>query len=290
MDIILLLKAFILGVIEGIAEFLPISSTGYLILARDSLGFLDEAKSDLFIVVIQFGAILAVIFAYFQRLWYALLFFIFGDNSTSILQNNQKFQSLARGYSKGSFRNFGFSLIIATLPILIIGFTISDVVKEWFFHKNIVAFMLILGGFLILYIEKFPPKTTIFEAEKISLKTALWVGIFQALAVIPGTSRAGASIVSGLFLGISRKAATEFSFFLGIPVLIGAALLDFAKNYSVLTANSDYLILIFGILISFITALLTIKWLISYVSKFDFKIFAYLRIVTGILVFTGIII
>lgn len=273
MDILLIIQAIIMGIIEGIAEFLPISSTGYLILAADVMHFWEQPKADLFIVVIQLGAILAVIYEYWGRLWHALMGLITGKSEATKTQaklNNP--------------RQLGLSLIVATIPVMLLGFTFADSIKAYLFNPYTVAIMLIIGGLLIFYVERRPKAIVATEAENISLKTALLIGLFQCLALIPGTSRSGATIIGALWLGVSRKAAAEFSFFLGIPVIIGAGLLDLAKNRQVLNSHEDWVILAVGVVVSFIAALLCIRWLVDWVSRRDFTIFAWLRIVTGIIV------
>ena len=267
MDIVLLIQAVIMGIVEGITEFLPISSTGYLILSADLMGFWTKEKVDLFVVVVQFGAILAVIYDYWGRLWQALMGLLTGK---------------AEGMSNP--RQLGLSLIVATIPVMIVGFTFADEIKAYLFNPIVVAIMLIIGGLLIFYVENRPKVIIAEEAEDVSLKTALMIGLLQCLALIPGTSRSGATIIGALWLGVSRKASAEFSFFLGIPVIIGAALLDFIKHRDVLTSSEDWLVLGIGTVVSFIVALLCIRLLVAWVSRRDFKVFAWLRIITGVLV------
>lgn len=266
MDILLFIKAVIMGIVEGIAEFLPISSTGYLILSADIMNFWTPEKRDLFIVFIQLGAILAVIYDYWGRLWNA-------------------FMGLLTGKAEGlkNPRQLGISLIIATIPVMILGFTIADFIKQAF-HPLVVATMLIVGALLIFYVEKRPQTIIATEAENIDFKTALKIGLCQCLALIPGTSRSGATIIGALWLGISRRASTEFSFFLGIPVIVGAGLLDLLKNKDVLQTGEDWAILGVGTLVSFIIALLCIRLMVAWVSKKDFTVFAWLRIATGLVV------
>ncbi len=266
-DILLIIKAIIMGIVEGIAEFLPISSTGYLILSADVMNFLNGEFRNLFIVFIQLGAILAVIYDYWGRLWNALMGLITGK---------------AVGLERP--RQLGISLMIATVPVMILGFTMADFITKTLFHPLVVATMLIVGAVLIIYAEKHPRSIKAVEAENIDFKTALYIGLCQCLALIPGTSRSGATIIGALLLGTSRKAATEFSFFLGIPVIVGAALLDLLKHKDALQTSSDWAILGIGTLTSFVVALLCIRLMVAWVSKKDFMIFAYLRIVTGIVV------
>lgn len=267
MDIILIFKAIIMGIVEGITEFLPISSTGYLILSADIMNFWTKQKSDLFVVVIQLGAILAVIYDYWDRLWHA-------------------FMGLLTGKAEGlkNPRQLGISLIVATIPVMLLGFTFADQIKAYLFHPVVVAVMLIIGGLLIFYVESRPKQIIANEAEDVSIKTALMIGLCQCLALIPGTSRSGSTIIGALWFGVSRKAAAEFSFFLGIPVLVGAGLLDLLKHKDALATSEDWTILGIGTLVSFIVALLCIRWLVAWVSRRDFTIFAWLRIITGMLV------
>lgn len=267
MDIILLIQAVIMGIVEGVTEFLPISSTGYLILSADVMSFWDKEKVDLFVVVIQLGAILAVIYDYWGRLWNAFIGLLTGK---------------AEGMTNP--RQLGLSLIVATIPVMFVGFTFADHIKDYLFNPIIVAIMLIIGGLLIFYVENRPKTIIAQEAEEVSIKTALMIGLFQCLALIPGTSRSGSTIIGALWLGVSRKASAEFSFFLGIPVIVGAALLDLIKRHEVLSSSEDWLVLGVGTVVSFIVALLCIRWLVAWVSRRDFKIFAWLRIVTGVIV------
>lgn len=266
-DIILLIKAVIMGIVEGITEFLPISSTGYLILTADAMDFWTKEKSDVFVVVIQLGAILAVIYEYWGRLWHSFMGLITGK---------------AEGLNNP--RQLGLGLIVATIPVMLLGFTFADAIKAYLFHPIVVAVMLIIGGLLIFYVEKTTKTVIAQEAEDINFKTAMMIGLFQCLALVPGTSRSGSTIIGALWLGVSRKASAEFSFFLGIPVLIGAGLLDLLKHKEVLSTTEDWTILAVGTLVSFIVALLCIRWLVAWVSRRDFTIFAWLRIVTGLLV------
>ncbi len=267
MDIVLLIQAVIMGIVEGITEFLPISSTGYLILSADLMGFWTKEKVDLFVVVVQLGAILAVIYDYWDRLWQALMGLLTGKSD-----------------SMANPRQLGLSLIVATIPVMIVGFTFANEIKTYLFNPIVVAIMLIIGGLLIFYVESRPKAIIAQEAEDVSLKTALMIGLLQCLALIPGTSRSGATIIGALWLGVSRKASAEFSFFLGIPVIVGAALLDLFKHGDILTSREDWLVLGVGTIVSFVVALICIRLLVAWVSRRDFTIFAWLRIVTGVIV------
>ena len=270
MDLLLLFKAAIMGIVEGITEFLPISSTGHLILASELMDFWTKEKSAVFVIAIQMGAIAAVIYEYWSRLW---------DAATGMIT----------GEEKG--RRLGFGLILASIPIVLVGLTFGQQVKELLFNDVAVAIGLIVGGLIIIWIEKNPPKVNAPEVENISIKQAIWIGQIQILSLIPGTSRSGATIIGGMMLGLSRKSATEFSFFLGIPVIIGAGLLDLYQSYDVLESNFDWLVIGWGILVSFISALFLIRVLVAYVAKRDFMIFAWYRIASGLLIllfaFTG---
>lgn len=270
MDLLLLLKAAIMGIVEGITEFLPISSTGHLILASELMNFWTKEKSDVFVIAIQMGAIAAVIYEYWSRLWGAAT-------------------GMFTGEEKG--RRLGFSLIMASIPIVLVGLTFGQAVKELLFNDIAVAIGLIVGGLIIIWIEKHPPKVNAQEVENISYKEAVWIGLIQVLSLIPGTSRSGATIIGAMFLGVSRKAATEFSFFLGIPVIIGAGLLDLYQSYDVFKSSEDWAVLATGIIVSFVSALILIRALVAYVAKRDFMAFAWYRIASGLLIllfaFTG---
>ncbi|MCU4613551.1 MULTISPECIES: undecaprenyl-diphosphate phosphatase [Acinetobacter] len=270
MDLLLLLKAAIMGIVEGITEFLPISSTGHLILASELMDFWTPEKSAVFVVLIQIGAIAAVIYEYWSRLWNAAT-------------------GMVTGEEKG--RRLGFSLIFASIPIVLVGLTFGQTIKEVLFNDLVVALGLIIGGLIIIWVEKNPPQIKAVEVENITFKQSIWIGLIQVLALIPGTSRSGATIIGAMYLGVSRKAATEFSFFLGIPVIIGAGLLDLYQSYHVLDGFDDWIVLAVGLIVSFISALLLIRALVAYVAKRDFMVFAWYRIASGLLIlllfFTG---
>lgn len=256
-----------MGIIEGITEFLPISSTGYLILSADLMNFWTKEKASLFIVVIQMGAMLAVVYDYWGRLWNALMGLLTGK---------------AQGLEKP--RQLGLSLIIATLPIMVLGLLFEDFITEKLFHPVVVAIMLIVGAVLIIYAEKTKRPIIAQTAEQIDFKTAIKIGLAQCLALIPGTSRSGSTIIGALLFGTSRTAGTEFSFFLGIPVIMGAGLLGLIKHKEAMQTGGDWAILGVGFVASFIIALICIRFMVAWVSKKDFMIFAYLRIITGIVV------
>ncbi|SPL70066.1 undecaprenyl-diphosphate phosphatase [Acinetobacter stercoris] len=263
MDLLLLLKAAVMGIVEGVTEFLPISSTGHLILASELMDFWTKDKSDLFVVAIQMGAIAAVIYEYWTKLWGAAV-------------------GLFSGEPKG--RHLGISLILASIPIVLVGLTFGETVKELLFNDVTVAIGLIVGGLIIWWIEKHPPKVNAEDVEHISIKEAIYIGLIQVLSLIPGTSRSGATIIGAMFLGISRKAATEFSFFLGIPVIVGAGLLDLSKNYHIYQTTQDWTVFFVGLVVSFISALILIRVLVAYVAKRDFMVFAWYRIISGVII------
>lgn len=262
MDIWLLVQAAIMGLVEGVTEFLPISSTGHLILSAQLLDFWTVEKRELFAVAVQIGAIAAVIYEYWAKLWGALIGALTG---------------------KPEGQRLSINLIVASIPIVIIGLSLGDQIKAYLFNAITVALALIVGGIIILWAEKRPHQMKAQEVEDISFKHALLIGLIQCLALIPGTSRSGSTIIGGLLMGVSRKAAAEFSFFLGIPVLMGAGLLDMYKSRHELHSN-DMLVLGVGMLVAFISALLVIRGLIRYVSKHDFTVFAYYRIIFGLVI------
>ncbi|MFW5440567.1 MAG: undecaprenyl-diphosphate phosphatase [Methylophilaceae bacterium] len=257
MDIILILKTIIMGIVEGATEFLPISSTGHLIIVGDLLEFLSKGKRDVFEIVIQLGAILAVVWQY-----------------------RQKFTHVATNLNESKSQQFVINLFIAFLPLAIIGLAFHHQIKELLFNPKSVAIALIVGGFIILWIEKKLPKVTITNVDDMNWKHALKVGFAQAIALIPGASRAGSTIIGGMLFGLSRTVATEFSFFLAVPVMFAATAYDLYKSRDLLAAD-DLMIIFIGFVTAFIAALVVIKVLIRYVQNHDFTVFAWYRIVFG---------
>ena len=244
-------NALILGVVEGITEFLPISSTGHLILAAELLGATDE-RWKVFNIVIQTGAMFAVVWEYrarFFRIDVAL------------------------------YRN----LIVAFIPAAVLGLAFSKYIKSYLFHAVPVALAFIVGGLIILLVERRSHHARVETTRAMSALDALKVGIAQCFALIPGTSRSGATIIGGMLFGLSRKAATEFSFFLAVPTLVAAGGYDLWKNRHLLSAR-DVPIFGVGMLVAFISAFVVIRWLIRYVATHDFKPFAWYRIVFGLVV------
>jgi undecaprenyl-diphosphatase len=260
MDIILILKTIIMGIVEGATEFLPISSTGHLFIAGDLLGFLDKNKRDVFEIVIQLGAILAVVWQY-----------------------RQKFTHIAANLNEAKSQQFVLNLFIAFLPLAILGLAFHHQIKALLFNPKSVAIALIIGGFIILWIEKKLPKVSINNVDDMNWKHALKVGFAQAIALIPGASRAGATIIGGMLFGLSRTVATEFSFFLAVPVMFAATAYDLYKSRGLLAAD-DLMIFFIGFVTAFIAALIVIKVLIRYVQNNDFTVFAWYRIIFGMLV------
>lgn len=262
LDIILVIKTIILGIVEGLTEFLPISSTGHLILTGDLLSFNDE-KGKLFHVVIQVGAILAVCWEYRAKI-------------ASVLSG------LVRG--EKSAQKFTINLMVAFMPLAVLGLLFGKYIKAALFKPVPVALAFIIGAFIIIWAEKREHKVRVLDIDDLSLLDALKLGIAQAFALIPGTSRSGATIIGGLFFGLSRKAATEFSFFLAIPTLFIASVYDLYKHREILDWATDAPYFAIGMIAAFFSAMLAIKALLRYISQHDFIIFAWYRIVFGLVV------
>jgi len=260
MDPILLLKALILGIVEGLTEFLPISSTGHLIIVGSLLGYTDD-QSKVFKIVIQLGAILAVCWDFRERIGKAL-----GGLGSDPVQ-----------------RRFAGLLIVGFLPAAILGLLFHSAIKTHLFNPLTVAGALIAGGLLILYIERKAYHPRVDQIDAMRWPDALKVGFAQAMAMFPGVSRSGATIMGGLMFGLSRKTATEFSFFLAIPTMFAATFYDVYKNWSLLHA-ADLPVFAVGFAASFVAAMLTVKALLRYVSNHDFTVFAWYRIAFGCLV------
>ena len=254
-----LAKAVILGLVEGITEFIPVSSTGHLILASRWLGEAGEAAKT-FDIFIQLGAILAVVWLYRARLARAIL------------------DARARPES----RRFILNLVIAFLPAAIVGFLAHDWIKARLFTPTVVAAALVVGGLLILLIERLRPRERVATVDDLAPSTALGIGLAQVLSLIPGTSRSGATIMGGYALGLSRRTATEFSFFLSIPVMFAATLFDLVKSRGALTAG-DAPAFAVGFIVAFVSALVVVKAFLGYVSRHSFVAFAWYRIALGAL-------
>jgi undecaprenyl-diphosphatase len=260
-DIVLLVKAAIMGVVEGLTEFLPISSTGHLILAGALLGF-DDDKAKVFDIAIQTGAILAVVIVYWERLY-----------ATAV--------ALPR-YPLA--RRFTLNVLIAFLPAVVLGLLFGKIIKAHLFTPVVVATTFILGGFIILWAEKRPQSDArIQNVERMTPMDAFKVGLVQCLAMIPGTSRSGATIIGGMLLGLSRRAATDFSFFLAIPTLIGAGVYSLYKERALLSM-ADAPTFAVGLVFSFLSAWVCVRWLLRYIATHSFVVFAWYRIAFGVVV------
>jgi undecaprenyl-diphosphatase len=264
MDLVLLLKAFIMGIVEGLTEFLPISSTGHLILAGSLLDFTGD-KVKVFEIVIQAGAMLAVIWEYRVRIA-SVLGGLFSERKSQL---------------------FVLNLIVAFLPAAVLGFLFNKSIKAVLFAPVPVALAFIIGGFVILWVEKrqrqAPAQVRIESVDDMTVLDAFKVGCAQAFALVPGTSRSGATIIGGMMFGLSRKAATEFSFFLAIPTLLAATVYSLYKERALLSA-ADVPMFTVGTIAAFASAFLCVRWLLRYISTHDFTLFAWYRIVFGLLV------
>lgn len=270
MDLLLLLKAAVMGLVEGATEFLPISSTGHLILAGDLMNFMDHDKRGVFEIAIQLGAILAVVWEYRTR-----------------------FVSTFAGMGRDPIANrLIINLAIAFLPLAILGLLFGDIIKTYLFKPVPVAIAFIVGAFIILWAEKRTHTVTIETVDDIRPLDALKLGFAQAVALIPGMSRSGSTIIGGLFFGLSRKAAAEFSFFLAVPTLGIASIYSMYTERDLLSMD-DMGAWIVGFIFSFISAMIAVRALIRYVSHHDFTIFAWYRIAFGVIVlitaYTGLV-
>lgn len=262
MDIALLAKAAIMGVVEGLTEFLPVSSTGHLILAGALLGF-DDEKAKVFDIAIQTGAILAVIIVYWQKIAGTLM----------ALPSQRQAQ------------RFALNVLVGFLPAAVIGLLAYKTIKAHLFTPAVVAGAFIVGAFIILWVERRPATAAarIQTVDDMTVLDALKVGLVQCLGMIPGTSRSGATIIGGMLLGLSRKAATDFSFFLAIPTLVGAAVYSLVKERALLSL-ADLPLFGVGLVFSFISAWLCVRWLLRYISTHSFVPFAWYRIAFGVVV------
>ncbi|SMC29167.1 Undecaprenyl-diphosphatase [Andreprevotia lacus DSM 23236] len=261
MDLLLLFKSLIMGMVEGITEFLPISSTGHLILTGDLLNFMSKDKRDVYEIFIQLGAMLAVVWEYRSKIG----------------------QTLAGAGKPGSERNLLLAVVIAFIPAAILGKLFNEKIKAVLFAPVPVAIAFIVGGLIILWAEKRQHKITTETVDDLSLKDALKIGFCQCLALIPGTSRSGATIIGGMFLGLKRTAATEFSFFLGIPTLGAASLYSLYKQRHLLEAG-DAGVFAVGFVASFVFAFIAVRALLRFISTHTFVSFAWYRIAFGLVV------
>jgi undecaprenyl-diphosphatase len=269
-DWMLLIKAVVMGVVEGLTEFLPISSTGHLILAGALLGF-DDEKAKVFDIAIQTGAIFAVVMVFWEKI-----------RSTVLALPSQR-----------QAQRFALNIFIAFLPAVVLGLLFGKVIKAYLFVPTVVASTFILGGLVILWVEgwgraanenNLPEREArITDVESMTAWDALKVGLVQCLAMVPGTSRSGATIIGGMLLGLSRQAATEFSFYLAIPTLIGAGVYSLYKERALLSL-SDVPLFAVGLVVSFLSAWVCVRWLLRYISTHSFIPFAWYRIAFGLVV------
>jgi undecaprenyl-diphosphatase len=258
LSFIIIIKSIFLGVVEALTEFLPVSSTAHLIIFSKIINFDQIIQNSIFEISVQAGAIFAILLFYYKKIIKLVLSY----------HNNQ------------DSKNFIHQLFVATLPAFIIGGLLHNFIKTVLFSPIIIAISLIIGGVIIITIENKKIKSEI-SIKELSYKTSLLIGLCQALAIIPGVSRSGATIMGGVLLKINRKDIVEFSFFMAIPVILGATVFDLWQNHHLLNAENSKTIFI-GIMSSFLTSLLVIKFLLYFISNFSFKIFAYYRIIFGI--------
>jgi undecaprenyl-diphosphatase len=260
-DVVLLVKAAVMGIVEGLTEFLPISSTGHLILAGSLLGFHDE-KAKVFDIAIQTGAILAVIIVYWAKI-----------RDTLVALPTQRHA-----------RRFALNVVIGFLPAVVLGLLFGKAIQAHLFTPEVVASAFILGAFVIIWAERRPHESVrVHDVDAMTWKDALKVGLVQCFAMIPGTSRSGATIIGGMLLGLSRKAATDFSFFLAIPTLVGAGAYSLYKQRALLSW-ADLPMFTVGLVFSFLSAWLCVRWLLRYIATHSFTPFAWYRIAFGIVV------
>ena len=253
-------KAVILGIIEGITEFLPVSSTGHMLLAQRFFGLGEGAFWQSFVILIQLGAILAIVVLYFAKLWrVALGMFTNPDD-----------------------RRFVIGVLVAFLPAVVVGLAAGKYIKELLFNPWVVCFTLIVGGAILLWVDQLDLEPHQHDATTFPLPMYIWIGIAQCVAMIPGVSRSGATIVSAMLLGADKRAAAEFSFFLAIPTMIGAFAYDFYKNRADMTTDNLGIVAI-GFVASFVTAIIVVKAFLSYVTRNGFTFFAWWRVIVGTL-------
>jgi undecaprenyl-diphosphatase len=289
MDIIELLKVVFLGIVEGITEWLPISSTGHMILVDEFVKLKVSPEFwEMFLVVIQLGAVLAVVFLDFKKLWP----FHRMDpdresnwNYISEKSNLAKVQHFSDKYVYMSKIVLWLKIMVSCVPAIIIGLPFNDWIETHFNNYRVVSVTLIIYGILFIIIENYNKsrKPTRTKLSEITFKDALIIGVFQLLSVIPGTSRSGATIIGGILIGMSRKLAAEYTFFLAIPVMFGASLLKIVK-FGFHFTGTEVVFLLLGMVVAFVVSIFAIKFLMSYIQKHDFKVFGWYRIALGVLV------
>ena len=264
------LVSVILGIVEGITEWLPISSTGHMILVNQFMQFSNKDFQEMFLVVVQLGAILAVVLLFWNKIW----------------PFNFKFRKNKEPFVKMEIMQLWFKIIVSCLPAAIVGVLFDDIIDTMFYNAYVVAGALIIYGVLFIIIENWNEgrRPAITSVAEIGYNTAIIIGIFQLLAaIVPGTSRSGATILGALLIGVARGVAAEFTFYLAIPVMFGASLLKIVKN-GLNFGTMGYVTLIVGMLVAFIVSLFVIRFLMGYIRKHDFKVFGYYRIALGALV------
>ena len=272
-----IVKAVILGVIEGITEWLPVSSTGHLILADEFLSLnMSEEFIEMFNVVIQLGAILAVVVLFWPKLWPF-------QNDPEAARGETGAKALVDRFCRKDVWVMWFKVLVAILPAMVIGLPLDDWMTGHLHNPPVVAAMLILYGVFFLLIEQRGYRPRIKRIAKLDYKTALGIGLFQVLSLVPGTSRSGATILGAMLLGTSRTVAAEFTFFLAIPVMFGASLIKVLK-FGFAFTGFELAVLGVGCLVAFVVSMLSIRFLMNYVKKHDFKVFGWYRIVLGVLV------
>ena len=264
MELMELFKAALIGIVQGITEWLPVSSTGHMILFNEFIKMnVSETFMSTFLVVIQFGSILAVLTIFFKKL--------------------NPFDASKTKIQKSETIDLWIKVIIAVIPSGILGLLFDDTIDALFFNPTTVAIALIVYGIIMIMLENRNKKPSVNSFSEVSYKLAIGIGLFQCLALIPGTSRSGSTIIGAVLLGTSRYIATEFSFFLAVPTMLGASALKLVKT-GFAFSGFEWLILATGSIVSYIVSILAIKFLLDYIKKHDFKVFGYYRIVLGILV------
>lgn len=286
MDIIEILKVIFFGIVEGITEWLPISSTGHLILVDNFVKLnVSEAFWQLFLVMIQLGAVLAVVLLDFEKLWPFHKKDPERESNWKYISENKKLaevQKFTNHYVDMNKIVLWLKILVSCVPAIIIALPFNDWIEEHLEHDVVIATTLIVYGILFIVIENYNKKRTPTRKKlsDITFKDALFIGVFQLLAVIPGTSRSGATIIGGILLGTSRKLAAEYTFFLAIPTMLGASLLKLVK-FGLGFTGTEIIILLLGMAVAFVVSILAIKFLMGYIKKHDFKVFGWYRIVLG---------
>ena len=289
MNIFELIKVIILGIVEGITEWLPISSTGHMILVNEFLQLnVSEEFLDVFLVVIQLGAILAVVILYWNRLWPFYIRPISNRTKRQIRRKPKGVQwiyTFVMRFCDLPKWILWFKILVACLPCIVVALPLNDYMEEHFMNFGVVSVALIVYGILFILVENFNKdrEMTTNSIEELSFKTAFFIGCFQVLSLIPGTSRSGSTIIGASLLGVSRVAAVEFTFFLAIPVMAGASLLKLIK-YGLAFSSWELLLLAVAMLVAFGVSFLTIRFMMNYIKNHDFKAFGWYRIILGMLV------